>query len=112
MSRSWRPASHPPLPMGPAAFGRSRRGVLRVAAVGGAGLTLPPLLASCGTEGATVDQDECTSTDRSDEEKSLVFGNWIGYVDPVKKPDTSTLEKRSEERRVGKECRSRWSPYH
>ena len=24
----------------------------------------------------------------------------------------STKEKRSEERRVGKECRSRWSPYH
>ena len=23
-----------------------------------------------------------------------------------------TLETRSEERRVGKECRSRWSPYH
>ena len=23
-----------------------------------------------------------------------------------------TLRKRSEERRVGKECRSRWSPYH
>ena len=22
------------------------------------------------------------------------------------------LEQRSEERRVGKECRSRWSPYH
>ena len=22
------------------------------------------------------------------------------------------LQKRSEERRVGKECRSRWSPYH
>ena len=28
--------------------------------------------------------------------------------------DLSSLEKaiRSEERRVGKECRSRWSPYH
>ena len=25
---------------------------------------------------------------------------------------TSLLQKRSEERRVGKECRSRWSPYH
>ena len=25
-------------------------------------------------------------------------------------PDTD--ERRSEERRVGKECRSRWSPYH
>src|SRR3712207_9321028 len=24
----------------------------------------------------------------------------------------SVLDKRSEERRVGKECRSRWSPYH
>ena len=23
-----------------------------------------------------------------------------------------TIENRSEERRVGKECRSRWSPYH
>ena len=28
-------------------------------------------------------------------------------------PDTKELlEYRSEERRVGKECRSRWSPYH
>ena len=24
----------------------------------------------------------------------------------------STMQNRSEERRVGKECRSRWSPYH
>ena len=24
----------------------------------------------------------------------------------------ATIEHRSEERRVGKECRSRWSPYH
>ena len=27
-------------------------------------------------------------------------------------PRFGTLKKRSEERRVGKECRSRWSPYH
>ena len=26
--------------------------------------------------------------------------------------DTVTMASRSEERRVGKECRSRWSPYH
>ena len=26
--------------------------------------------------------------------------------------DASTTNNRSEERRVGKECRSRWSPYH
>ena len=28
------------------------------------------------------------------------------------KSDLSELSLRSEERRVGKECRSRWSPYH
>ena len=27
-------------------------------------------------------------------------------------PDTAFEQMRSEERRVGKECRSRWSPYH
>ena len=26
--------------------------------------------------------------------------------------DLEYLQQRSEERRVGKECRSRWSPYH
>src|SRR5256885_4389989 len=28
------------------------------------------------------------------------------------RPWPSDMSKRSEERRVGKECRSRWSPYH
>src|SRR4051794_41339164 len=28
------------------------------------------------------------------------------------RPPGPTLSSRSEERRVGKECRSRWSPYH
>src|SRR3712207_9225796 len=27
-------------------------------------------------------------------------------------PPETLLQRRSEERRVGKECRSRWSPYH
>ena len=27
-------------------------------------------------------------------------------------PETGNYQDRSEERRVGKECRSRWSPYH
>ena len=30
----------------------------------------------------------------------------------VKKGDVVGILGRSEERRVGKECRSRWSPYH
>src|SRR5690554_6237219 len=30
----------------------------------------------------------------------------------IRKPEASRPRSRSEERRVGKECRSRWSPYH
>src|SRR5256884_1828858 len=36
--------------------------------------------------------------------------NWI--VAAVYPKDEAFLAVRSEERRVGKECRSRWSPYH
>ena len=32
--------------------------------------------------------------------------------DPEMLPEIEALFTRSEERRVGKECRSRWSPYH
>ena len=42
-------------------------------------------------------------------------GCWINMVDPTNKEIeqiAKRFEIRSEERRVGKECRSRWSPYH
>src|SRR5258708_36414507 len=35
-----------------------------------------------------------------------------GVVDPDAKNGRIYSQERSEERRVGKECRSRWSPYH
>ena len=35
-----------------------------------------------------------------------------GQIDVVKFDMLPKLSARSEERRVGKECRSRWSPYH
>ena len=39
--------------------------------------------------------------------------NSVSYEDGRKLHNTKKdLERRSEERRVGKECRSRWSPYH
>ena len=48
------------------------------------------------------------------------FGKVAGYKDNAQKSlaflyindEKSEREIRSEERRVGKECRSRWSPYH
>src|SRR5690554_7897580 len=36
----------------------------------------------------------------------------IGRQIPVEKGQTYVFDKRSEERRVGKECRSRWSQYY
>src|SRR5256886_17551836 len=37
----------------------------------------------------------------------------VGAFDPnIKNPSVHEWDLRSEERRVGKECRSRWSPYH
>jgi spermidine/putrescine transport system substrate-binding protein len=73
--------------------GFSRRGFLRGAGLSAAALSGSSLLGACGTEGAQVEQGSCTSTDLSDQEKTIVFSNWIGYVDPVKAKDTSTLEK-------------------
>src|SRR6266496_4526726 len=37
---------------------------------------------------------------------------WMASTDCVAKVCSRSKKKRSEERRVGKECRSRWSPYH
>src|SRR2546426_4969538 len=36
----------------------------------------------------------------------------VTYRSLLPKPPSRSEKKRSEERRVGKECRSRWSPYH
>ena len=50
-------------------------------------------------------------------EKVNVSNNHISSIETGKQiPSLTTFvkicEQRSEERRVGKECRSRWSPYH
>ena len=42
---------------------------------------------------------------------SWVIVGIVGSADEISLIDARTLV-RSEERRVGKECRSRWSPYH
>ena len=42
----------------------------------------------------------------ADEEETLTVWCW----DPTF--NVYAMKQRSEERRVGKECRSRWSPYH
>ena len=50
------------------------------------------------TNESAVDNKEKTTTDTA--------------VDYQETPEQTEVKTRSEERRVGKECRSRWSPYH
>ena len=67
--------------------------VISLAACGGASETGNTGEAKTGNEGTAGDEpaEEAGNTENTEE---------------------STLTYRSEERRVGKECRSRWSPYH
>jgi spermidine/putrescine transport system substrate-binding protein len=82
---------------GGAGRGLRRRTILRGASLGALALGSPALLAACGTEGAQVEAGECESKDLSAEQKTIVFSNWVGYVDPIKTPATSTLEKFQQE---------------
>ena len=45
-------------------------------------------------------------------QSALIFNNKTGEILYQKNADRVMPTTRSEERRVGKECRSRWSPYH
>ena len=68
-----------------------------------------------------VNLSECEFGDRlktSDGRMAVFLGKGYefaeGFACPIKGEENSfsIMFYRSEERRVGKECRSRWSPYH
>ena len=50
--------------------------------------------------------------DFRDSEKEFFKKNDFDLFDITFYPESLNDHTRSEERRVGKECRSRWSPYH
>jgi spermidine/putrescine transport system substrate-binding protein len=77
--------------------GFSRRSFLRGVGLSTAALGGATLLGACGTQGAKVEAGSCTSEDLSADQKTIVFSNWIGYVDPINAKDTSTLEKFEQE---------------
>src|SRR2546430_14439769 len=65
------------------------------------------------TSGVGIDRDQCTPSIYDALIKALpaaqvIMPNVVDGVDVM----PSNRDLRSEERRVGKECRSRWSPYH
>src|SRR3712207_6876224 len=57
---------------------------------------------------ASILNKEGFGATRNFEEADLILLNTCS----IREKAEQTVRKRSEERRVGKECRSRWSPYH
>ena len=64
-----------------------------------------PLMASGALVGGQIE-----AVEKLDYQVLDANGNWV--TDPDHVTLIFTVTTRSEERRVGKECRSRWSPYH
>lgn len=59
-----------------------RRLFLRGLGAAGLGLGGSSLLAACGTSGTKISaEDDCTSSDKSDTEKKVVWSNWPEYID-------------------------------
>ena len=86
----------------------TRRNMLKAGLAGMAGLTVPDLLrhrAQAARTGKPIGS-----------QKSVILlwmaggPSHIDTWDP--KPERPAINRRSEEHRVGKECRSRWSPCH
>ena len=72
------------------------------------GLTIG-LEGSWGSGKSTVVSILKDKLNKLDDTRYFYFDAWEHEGDPLRRV---FLESRSEERRVGKECRSRWSPYH
>ena len=55
---------------------------------------------------------DCEVHEDKEAAKAILSAKRKEYRDVAKKREEKRKQNRSEERRVGKECRSRWSPYH
>src|SRR3990167_2024380 len=72
----------------------------------------------CDTSSSVINTRETGSESTSDTSLSFTttisttVNNCMVLLISTDDTDSNTAQHRSEERRVGKECRSRWSPYH
>ena len=77
-------------------------------------LLLALLLSACSTQKLTNESDTSDTTATSEALSSEIQSSEVAENTSDHYPLTIQTYRlcRSEERRVGKECRSRWSPYH
>ena len=75
--------------------------------VGIGGVSMSPLAEVLQGEGLVITGSDVKESLAVEHLRSLGIPVVIGHL-----PESVEGKDRSEERRVGKECRSRWSPYH
>ena len=63
---------------------------------------------SYDSTGTTIEHYLGNAEEFYPDEHPQILEREVGYIFPLMEVEPT----RSEERRVGKECRSRWSPYH
>ena len=68
---------------------------------------------ACFTDGDSIEEVIINAKDVLEGTIFSLLKNNLEVPEPtLTKPNLENNAERSEERRVGKECRSRWSPYH
>src|SRR2546430_16584309 len=76
----------------------------------------PPIVSKRGSSRTPSSQQPPTAPQQEDQFTvpcRRFLPNAVVYGQPIRGPTRRGVPRqRSEERRVGKECRSRWSPYH
>ena len=68
--------------------------------------------AAATTAAETTTADATTASESKEADKTEAAAAAEGSLKALENVDPNGHLGRSEERRVGKECRSRWSPYH
>ena len=68
-------------------------------------------VASDANKAASIYAPDSNAVEMMEEQESVKFSSLQAYIDYMT-GGNGAASARSEERRVGKECRSRWSPYH
>ena len=81
--------------------------IVKYSSLAALGLVAAGLLAAC----SGGDKKDAASGEVTSGKKEIVVAT-NGTPKPFIYEENGELVLRSEERRVGKECRSRWSPYH
>ena len=71
-----------------------------------------PVSVSAQTSPADVSKAKKTVDSNDTKKASVAPAAASGTLKPLSPKEDPSQIGRSEERRVGKECRSRWSPYH